>query len=64
MVADHLAGQLREQGWRFDTSWAGKAMAGSTWTRSDDQHSYAGTLDILSRGGSRFAVEFEMVELQ
>jgi hypothetical protein len=60
-IADHLAGQMVEQGWLEDGRWTGALSAGSSWTRqAEDGVSLAGTIEIVDLGDDQFHVSFRM----
>lgn len=59
----HYAGQLRAQGWRRDTSWAGELTAGSTWTRrTDDGLNLLFSLSAARMGDGVYSVGIRMGE--
>jgi hypothetical protein len=60
-IADHLAGQMVQQGWLEDGRWTGALSAGSTWTRqAADGVQLAGTIEIVDLGDDMFQVGFRM----
>ena len=61
-LAEHLAAQMIEQGWRRDTSWAGSFSTGASWTRqAEDGATVWATLDIVEVDDETYDVLLRML---
>ena len=48
-LIQHFAAQLEEQGWTYDSGWAGRQTAGSSWTAKPEQDvDLIGLLDVVA----------------
>ena len=58
-ILDLYAQQLEEQGWSYDTGWAGQFSSGSSWTRSPTAElELVGLLDVVALGNSAYRAMF------
>ena len=60
-LLEHFNRQLRQQGWKLDSSAQGDVSASSTWMRSPDTDvSVIGVLSALHSGEDQFDLEFRI----
>jgi len=57
-LAEHVAVQMEDQGWRMDARWSGTGSAGSTWSRDNDGVPAWGTLEIVRISEATYDIEF------
>lgn len=61
-IAEHLASQMIEQGWRRDASWSGGFSSGASWVRSvDDGSALFAVLDVVDVGDSTYEVALRLL---
>jgi hypothetical protein len=64
-LADHFDGQVREQGWLYDSSWAGALSAGSVWSlHPNADTNLVGMLELVSVDDSLYRVGFRVIAVE